>query len=105
VSFHLASREAGKKDAGANPLRILSPMSGAEYIIVNKGVLTSNTLPLRVVGGSPEDRVFWFMDGELIANTILGYSFNWPMKPGEHELIATRGDGEASSVKFLVGSR
>lgn len=96
---HDSLRVAATRDR--RTLVILSPPSGATYLIDPTLRPEYQTLPLRAqtsAGGQIE----WKLEEEVIARTSAGAAFHWPLTPGTHRIQARDQQGLTAVSEVTV---
>lgn len=103
VADSLASRKRAEP-AGRPSIEIVSPADGAEYVLPASNRTADRVLDLTARCGPDGATIFWFLDGELLAQSSCGESARWRMTPGRHELIACAANGASRRIQFSVVS-
>ena len=60
------------------------------------------TVELRAVAAPGTRRVYWFVDGALLATAGPGEPVRWPLASGRHSIRAADDRGRGSSVTISV---
>jgi penicillin-binding protein 1C len=97
IAVH-AAREGG---ASAPSLSIVSPPSGATYLIDPTLRREFQTLPLRVAGARPGE-VTWSVDGRVIGRVAADVALHWPLAPGAHVIAARDSAGRSAEARVSV---
>lgn len=84
----------------ARRLAIQKPEEGAEFRIV-KG-LDNQKIVCRVVGNVEKGRLWWFVDGRCLGETLGVQPFAWSPEIGDHCITCAADDGIAASVNVHV---
>ena len=84
----------------AVPLRIVSPPSGATYLIDPTLRREFQTLPLRAVSERMAE-ITWSVDGRPLEGSS-GGNLSWPLVPGIHRFIARDGAGHTAEATITV---
>jgi penicillin-binding protein 1C len=85
------------------PLRIVSPLNHADFILNPDAPPGLAVLPLRIAPGSGAGTVEWFVDGAPFQAALPGSTVNWPATPGRHEFVVEDAAGRhAAPVEVLV---
>jgi penicillin-binding protein 1C len=78
---------SGNAEQREDRLQITFPTPGLQVAIDPRVPVTSQKMPLRIVGLKDGDIVKWLVDG-LVVGTATKSEFFWQLKPGEHRLNA-----------------
>ncbi len=87
--------------ASRAPLEIVSPPSGAVYLIDPTLRREFQTLPLRAVATRP-DTIEWHIDGRLAGRSSSESPLMWPLAPGSHRIVARSERGHVAETVFVV---
>jgi membrane carboxypeptidase/penicillin-binding protein PbpC len=88
--------------AGARAaLSIVSPPSGATYLIDPTLRREFQTLSLRAVSSSNE-RIAWSVNGEPVGMVAPGRKIDWPLVPGRHTIAARDAAGRTAIAVVVV---
>jgi penicillin-binding protein 1C len=83
------------------PLEIVSPPSGATYLIDPTLRREFQTLPLRVVTATP-GTIEWQVAGRVVGTSSSEAAFMWPLTPGAHRITARDERGRVAESSVLV---
>ena len=97
-----AAPAAAERESDGAParLRILSPPSGAVYLIDPTLRAEYQTLPLRATGAA--ETLTWRVDGVDVGTTTSGVALDWPLRPGRHAVTVTSSSGETDTATIAV---
>jgi penicillin-binding protein 1C len=95
------SHAAGGADHARPPLEIVSPPSGATYLIDPTLRREFQTLPLRVVAVTP-GRIEWSVDGHAVGSADADSVLDWPLEPGRHRIAARDRHGHTAETTVTV---
>jgi penicillin-binding protein 1C len=82
-------------------LTIVSPASGATYLIDPTLRREFQTLPLRAVSPAGGE-IQWTIGGRPIGAGSAQQTIAWPLVPGQHRIVARDRDGQTSNVLVTV---
>ncbi len=102
VANFLAARDTSRAAPARRSIEILSPADGAEYVLTSNDNAAGHILEFSVQRVPDSSHIYWFLDGELLAQVPAGEAVRWPMASGHHELIAADARGASRRVKFSV---
>jgi penicillin-binding protein 1C len=88
------------RTAAKTPLTIVSPPSGATYLIDPTLRPDFQTLPLRAEGAV--GRVAWSVNGTSVGSTIGDAPLSWPLTRGQHTVTAVDANGRTARTHILV---
>jgi penicillin-binding protein 1C len=77
---------------------ITSPPHGATYLIDPTLRAEFQALSLRVAHGGAAREVTWSVDGRQIGSLPSDKPLSWPLRPGEHRIVASDGRRRSESV-------
>ncbi|MCM2315930.1 MAG: penicillin-binding transpeptidase domain-containing protein, partial [Thermoanaerobaculia bacterium] len=77
---------------------ITSPPHGATYLIDPTLRRDFQALSLRVAHEGPPREVTWTVDGQALGTVHSDRSLSWPLRPGEHRIVASDGKRRSESV-------
>ena len=83
------------------PLEIVSPPSGATYLIDPTLRREFQALPLRVVATTP-GTIEWQVAGRVVGTSSSEASFMWPLTPGVHRITARDERGRVAESSVVV---
>jgi penicillin-binding protein 1C len=87
--------------SGAPPL-IVSPSDGAEYLLSENIGSDYQKILLEARASNATERIFWFLNGQMIySGSPVDRHFVRP-EPGLHKLVVTDDEGRSSEVAFSV---
>ena len=86
--------------ATSNAPIITSPADGARIVITSD--TDSETVSFQAVSDTPNAKIFWFADDEMIGTTTSGTVLRHPMRMGEHTVRATDQMGAGASAEFII---
>jgi penicillin-binding protein 1C len=81
---------------------IVSPVSGATYLLDPTLRPDFQTLPLRASGARSGAKIEWRLDAKLIGTTAPGETLRWPMTRGRHTIEARDGSETAAETWIEV---
>ena len=84
----------------ARGLQIVNPLGGATYLYDPTLRPEFQTLRLRARGTDTD--VSWEVDGERVGTTNAAGALEWPLKRGEHRIVATDGTGSRAETRITV---
>jgi penicillin-binding protein 1C len=87
--------------SAAGTLRIGYPHDGARFLIDPDRPRAQQTLAVRVEAPAGAPAVRLRVDGRVVASTTAPYVVDWPLAPGEHELVAEAPNVAASPPVHL----
>jgi penicillin-binding protein 1C len=99
-----ASRPAGRSQrvaAATERLQIASPPNGASYLIDPTLRREFQTLQFRALT-TDGAAVQWTIGNERLGATRGNESLRWPLRPGEHEIVATDARGQRATSRITV---
>jgi penicillin-binding protein 1C len=82
-------------------LTIVSPASGATYLIDPTLRREFQTLPLRAISPAGGE-IQWTIGGRPIGSGSAQQTIEWPLAPGQHRIVARDRDGRTSNVLVTV---
>ena len=78
-----------------------NPPTGATYLIDPTLRPQFQTLPLRVVSGSPT-RVEWSINGNPVGGSSSESALEWKLEPGQHHIVARDSKGNVAESVITV---
>ena len=103
----LAGAEANAGVAGlsaANKLQIAEPRPGSVFVIPQQA--NDNGEPIRIyfktVNAGHPGKLYWFVDGVLLAEADAGESIAWTAAIGSHRVVAVDSKGNKTRSQFSV---
>jgi hypothetical protein len=87
--------------AARGPLEIVSPPSGATYLIDPTLRREFQTLPLRVVATTP-GTIEWQVAGRIVGSSSSEAALMWPLSPGVHRITARDERGRVAESSVVV---
>ena len=84
----------------ATRLAIVKPADGAEFHLVPG--IDQQRVVCTVAGNTADGRIWWFVDGQPLGETIGDAPFVWTPEAGEHVVTCATADGVAASSSFTV---
>jgi penicillin-binding protein 1C len=95
-------REAvGDREGAASELSIVSPPSGATYLIDPTLRREFQTLPLRAVTSSHRP-IEWSVNGQPVGKATPPAKIEWRLTPGRHEITARDATGRIATTQITV---
>jgi len=82
--------------------RILSPQEGDSYILSDFADVSTQRLRLEAAAAPEAKTLYWFVDGELLAQCAPNEVYHWLPEPGFHEVRCVDDRGRASHVTIEV---
>jgi penicillin-binding protein 1C len=82
-------------------LDIVSPPTGATYLIDPTLRREFQTLPLRVTAGR-SGRIDWLVNGVVVGSSESDAAMMWPLVPGAHTIAARDGAGNVAEARIFV---
>ena len=82
--------------------RILSPMSGTEYLISPSETIFNN-LPLKANVDADVKEIYWFIDEQFIGRSDPQETQFWSLHPGTFQISVIDDKGRSSSRKVKIG--
>jgi penicillin-binding protein 1C len=95
------ARAVAAERAAPVPFEIVSPPSGATYLIDPTLRREFQTLPLRVTSDGTTD-VTWSIDGRRFGAARSNAGLEWPLIPGTHQIVARDSRGNSSQATITV---
>jgi penicillin-binding protein 1C len=80
--------------------QITSPLSGVTYSI--RSAARGEEIPLTAVTDADARRLYWFVDGRLVGQTIAGRAFFWTPEPGRFTVRVVDDRGRSDAREMLV---
>jgi penicillin-binding protein 1C len=80
---------------------IVSPPSGATYLIDPTLRRDFQTLPLRAVAGAGGP-IEWRVAGQVVGSADANQTLEWPLVPGRHRIVARDGQGRTAEATVTV---
>ena len=93
AAFAGAARKAEK-------LAIVKPAEGTEFHLVPG--IDQQRVVCTVAGNTSEGRLWWFVDGRPLGETVGDAPFVWTPEPGKHAVTCATADGVTASASFTV---
>ena len=87
-----------KHETKSHILKIISPVPGASYFVAPFD--KERKIPMKTEGAV--NRVWWYVDGEYVGNSLPGNTFFYSMPDGEHLVSAADSNGKTASVNVKV---
>ena len=88
--------------AGLAPPRLVSPMAGARFELQASMPLEQQRLALNAQASPDVERLYWFVDGTLVAEsapTVLAF---WQARPGDHLVSVVDSEGRSAQAPIHV---
>lgn len=79
---------------------IVSPINGTTTVIISDK--DYENVAFQAVSNAPNVKLFWFLDEEMIGNTLSGQILQYNVKIGDHTVRITDTNGGGVSIKFRV---
>lgn len=80
---------------------IVSPSSGCEYFITDLNNM-SDKLPLVINSDNPEEKMFWFINGNYYGESLANEKLLWHMVKGAHRITCSDQMGKSSTIEIIV---
>jgi penicillin-binding protein 1C len=96
---HFADCPGTARNAGP---RIVRPRPGDHFLIAEDRSLEAQKVALEATAPPPTGRLYWFLNGELIATADPQQTAFWLPQPGTHSLRCADDFGRADWVTFTV---
>jgi penicillin-binding protein 1C len=90
----------GRAPVSDAPPRILSPAPGMTYLVTDGAPPDAQRLSLRAAGG--REKVYWFVDGSLVAVSDPLEPAFWPLARGRHAVVCADASGRNARVTIEV---
>jgi membrane carboxypeptidase/penicillin-binding protein PbpC len=84
----------------ASNLSILQPNSGAKFERVEG--IDQQKIVVKVAGNPTTSRLWWYLDGKMIGETLGSDSLVLDMDLGSHNLICVTAEGVKAEVDYVV---
>jgi len=84
----------------ATQLAIVKPADGAEFHLVPG--IDQQRVVCTVAGNTADGRLWWFVDGRPLGETVGDAPFVWTPEPGSHTVTCATADGVAAASSFTV---
>ena len=79
---------------------ITRPSDGAVLELV--GGMAQQGLACQAAGAAADERLWWFVDGAPVGETVGPRPVSVALEPGDHVITCAAGDGRSSSVSISV---
>lgn len=91
-----------REDSDIRLMEFIYPFPNAIISLPKQLDGTPGQLVFELAHRSPQNRVFWHLDGQYIGETKVFHKMEYSPAKGEHHLIAVDESGESISVKFSI---
>ena len=91
-----------REDSDIRLMEFIYPFPNAIISLPKQLDGTPGQLVFELAHRSPQNRVFWHLDGQYIGETKVFHKMEYSPAKGEHRLIAVDESGESISVKFSI---
>ena len=85
-----------------NPPRIIAPVIGSTYEVLNSESSRKQGIPLRAKTDADVREVYWFADKTFIGKSAAADILSWKSGPGRYELTALDDHGRSGSCAVIV---
>jgi penicillin-binding protein 1C len=92
----------GAGDPSAETVRIAYPLPGARFVIDPDRPRESQRLDVRIEAPAEAERATLVVDGETVATLTAPFRASWPLRGGDHELVAEVGGARSPPVHIRV---
>jgi membrane carboxypeptidase/penicillin-binding protein PbpC len=97
---HQREDDSGQNRRRATTFAIVSPPSGATYLIDPTLRREFQTVPLRAVAA--HGRIEWTVAGRAVGAAAEGQAIEWALVPGQHRIVARDADGRTAEATITV---
>ena len=103
VARAMASMETdeGEQRGDDNTLELRLPAHEGVYVL-DPAQPDAGALHFTAQASDPGKKLYWFLNGELVGERRADTSYEWPMRPGQHRLTVSDGQGGSASATFSV---
>ena len=86
-------------NASSTPI-ITQPIADTKTVITNDS--TTTPIAYQAISTNRTDKIYWFLNSDMIGTTISGQTFTHPTPMGDHTLRIATESGTGTSINFTV---